>query len=155
MENNDLKRKKFLEGEEFIVKLRANKLEIPNKFTEEMGQIIKNAREEKGMSQSQLAEEMSRRQATISDLENGKTEIGIFTLIVLSRVFNKPISFFIPKMSFLATVNDLQNEREEEALMLFRELEYEGDSQLALEFLKMLTDYYLRDNDQMNEEPKE
>lgn len=127
--------------EEFIAKLRENKLEVPNTFTVEMGKTIKRAREEKGISQSQLADDLGRRQATISDIENGKTELGILTLIQFCRIFQKPISFFIPIKRFLASVNDVENEDKQEALMLFRELTYIGNSGLALKILKLLVEH--------------
>jgi hypothetical protein len=41
-------------------------------------------------------------------------------------------------MTFFATVHDLHNKWEEEALSIFRDLEYEGDSTLAIEFMKLL-----------------
>jgi len=44
-------------------------------------------------------------------------------------------------MTFLASLNDIHNKREEEALTLFRDLEYEGDFSLALRFLRMLLEY--------------
>ena len=77
---------------------------------------------------------------TNSNFENGKIEIGILTLVHLAIVFGKPISYFIPDMTFLVSVNDLHNKQEEEALSLFRGLEYEGDPELDLRFL-MLLDY--------------
>ena len=127
--------------EEFLEKLQSNELTIPNEFTLEMGKLIKTAREEKGLSQTELAEKLSKRQATISDFENGKIEIGILTLVRLAIVFGKPISYFIPNMTFLVSLSDIHNKREEEALSLFRGLEYEGDPELALRFLNMLLEY--------------
>lgn len=44
-------------------------------------------------------------------------------------------------MTYLVSVNDLQNKQEEEALALFRGIEYESDPEFALRFLKMLLDY--------------
>lgn len=126
---------------DFLDKLKTNELTIPNEFTIEMGKLIKKARDEKSLNQSQLAERMSRSQATISDLENGKLEVGIFTLMMLAIALDKPISYFIPEMTFLSSINDIQNKYEEEALSIFRALEYEGDSELALRFMKMLYDY--------------
>lgn len=126
---------------EFLDKLKTNEISIPNEFTFEMGKLIKLARDEKGLSQSQLAIKLFRRQATISDIENGKIEIGILTLLQLALELNKPISYFIPDMTFLASLNDIHNKWEEEALTVFRGLEYEGDSDLAVKFMKMLLDH--------------
>ena len=131
----------------FLVKLKKNELKIPNEFTVEMGNLIKKAREEKGLNQSQLAEKLSRSQATISDIENGKIEVSTLTLILIAVELNKPISFFIPEMTFFTSLNDIHNKTEEEALSVFRELEYEGDPDLALRFMKMLLEYNLETKD--------
>ena len=129
--------------EEFLEKLQSNELTIPNEFTEEMGKLIKAAREEKGLSQTQLAEKLSRRQATISDFENGKIEIGILTLVHLAIVFGKPISYFIPSMTFLVSLSDIHNKFEEEALGIFRDIQFMGDPELTMRILKTLSEYSL------------
>ena len=140
---------KVKKHEEFLQKLQNNELTIPNDFTEEMGKLIKAAREEKGLSQTQLAEKLSRRQATISDFENGKIEIGVLTLVHLAIVFGKPISYFIPNMTFLVSLSDIHNKWEEEALSLYRGLEYGGDPELARRFMKMLLEYNIEQQDPM------
>lgn len=139
----------------FLNKLRNNELTIPNEFTVEMGKMIKKAREEKGLNQSQLAEKLNRRQATISDFENGKIEIGILTLVLIAIELNKPISYFIPEMTFFTSVNELHNKWEEEALSVFRELEYNGDSDLAVKFMKMLLEHNIEQQDPSYGYPKE
>ena len=90
--------------EEFLKNLMENELTVPNEFTLEMGKLIRSAREEEGLSQTELAEKLSKRQATISDFETGKIEIGILTLVQLAIVFGKPISYFIPEMTFLVSI---------------------------------------------------
>ena len=77
----------------------------------------------------------------------GKIDLGILTLIQLAIVFGKPISYFIPNMIFLVSLSDLHNKWEEEALSLFRGLEYEGDPELVLRFLKILLDYDIKMQD--------
>lgn len=134
--------------EEFLEKLMNNSISIPNEFTIEMGQLIKTARESAGLNQTELAEKLSRRQATISEIENGKIEVSILTLVQLAVVFNKPISYFIPDMTFLVNLNDIHNKWEEEALALFRNMEYEGDPSLALRLLKTLNEYFVETRDQ-------
>lgn len=132
---------------EFMDQLTSNKLTIPNEFTRELGKLIKSAREDAGLSQTELAEKLSRRQATISDFENGKIEIGILTLVQIAIVFGKPISYFIPDMTFLVSISDIHNKLEEEALALFRNICYSGDPQLALRLLNFLEDYFLETQD--------
>ena len=70
---------------------------LPNKFTLKMGELIRIARKEAGLSQRELAERIYRRQAALSDMENGKMEPNASTLVYLAFNLNKPISYFFPK----------------------------------------------------------
>lgn len=69
----------------------------PNRFTIGMGKLIRAAREEAGFSQRELAEKIYRRQAALSDMENGKMEPDASTLFILSFILNKPLSYFFPE----------------------------------------------------------
>ena len=108
---NDLAR--IQRHDEFMEKLMSNELTVPNEFTQEMGKLIKAAREAADLNQTELAEKLSRRQATISEIENGKIEVSILTLFQLAIVFNKPISYFIPDMTFLVSISDIHNKWED------------------------------------------
>ena len=68
----------------------------PNKFTMGMGNLIRSAREEAGLSQRDLAEVIYRRQAALSAMENGKMEPDATTLLLLSYHLKKPIGYFYP-----------------------------------------------------------
>ena len=70
--------------------------ETPNSFTLGMGDLIRQAREEKGLSQRVLASKIYRRQAALSEMENGKMEPSASTLMALSYHLNKPIAYFFP-----------------------------------------------------------
>lgn len=76
--------------------LIADKEPTPNKYTIAMGELIRKAREDAAMSQKELAERIYRRQATLSDLENGKSEVGTVTLVLLAAALDKPITYFFP-----------------------------------------------------------
>ena len=141
MNKDQIELKRIERHHQFLEKLKKNELNTPNEFTEEMGKLIKKAREEKGLNQSQLAEKLSRSQATISDIENGKIEVSTLTLLLIAFVLNKPISFFIPDMTFFASLTDIHNKFEEEALGVIQELENVGDAPLALKLLKTLVEY--------------
>ena len=69
----------------------------PNDFTEVMGKLVKQARLDSGFSQRDLAQKLYTRQATISDIENGKRYVHSGHLIALSAILDKPILFFIPQ----------------------------------------------------------
>lgn len=45
-------------------------------------------------------------------------------------------------MTFLVRISDIHNKWEEEALALFRSMEYQGDPRLALRLLKTLDEYF-------------
>lgn len=68
----------------------------PNKFTRGMGVLIRSAREDVGFSQRDLAEKIYRRQAALSEMENGLMEPDAETLLYLSYHLNKPIAYFYP-----------------------------------------------------------
>jgi hypothetical protein len=51
-------------------------------------------------------------------------------------------------MTFLVSLSDIHNKMEEEALALFRSIEFEGDPQLALRLLKTLDEYFVETRDQ-------
>jgi len=64
---------------------------------EELGARIRRAREELGLSQEQLGRFMDRSHAAISDMERGKTKLGISGLTKLARFLQKDISYFLGK----------------------------------------------------------
>jgi len=81
---------------ERIFDLVADKQSAPNKFTIEMGKKVRAARTDAGMTQGTLAEMVGRRQATISDIEHGKKEMGLSTLVLIAAALEQPISYFFP-----------------------------------------------------------
>jgi transcriptional regulator with XRE-family HTH domain len=86
----------------------------PNDFTRDMGELVKRARIEAGISQDELAKRILTRQATVSDWENGKVEVSSNDLIYLSHALGKPITYFFPewslnKLNFETMSLDIQN----------------------------------------------
>jgi transcriptional regulator with XRE-family HTH domain len=69
---------------------------VPNRLTLAMGQLIRRAREEAGISQADLARSIYRRQSALSQIENGKMRVDAETLLYLSSALNKPIRHFFP-----------------------------------------------------------
>lgn len=53
-----------------------------------IGDMIKKAREVRGYSQQQLADKAALRQATIADIELGKSNFEINTLVRISSALN-------------------------------------------------------------------
>lgn len=69
---------------------------LPNKFTIYMGERIRDARTQIGMSQQDLAKLIYKRQAALSDYENGNSIVNSDTLVLLAHNLNKPIEYFYP-----------------------------------------------------------
>lgn len=64
---------------------------------EEIGQRIREAREEAGLSQEDLGRQLSPRKshAAISDVERGKTRITVSELANMAAVLGKSVSHFL------------------------------------------------------------
>lgn len=97
--------------------------DTPNRFTIEMGKLIRQAREEAGFSQRELASKIYRRQAALSDMENGKMEPNASTLLLLSYHLNKPISYFFPDQYSPQKKLDNLSDLEKEILFYIGQLE--------------------------------
>ena len=119
----------------------------PNKYTIAMGELIRKARKEAGLSQEELAEEINRRPATISEIEIGKSDISIQTLLVLAIAIDKPISYFFPKSLLKDRGMDVKSPFQQKGLEILTEIEFFGDQKLTLEILKVLSDNLEEDYD--------
>jgi len=130
-----------------LVELKKNNLPAPNIFTISIGKQIRKARLEKNLSQKDLANSISVRRATISDFENGKSEIGVLMLANLALSLGKPISYFFRGTKLGELVGDLENSDEEELLNIFKLLEHLGWAGLALNQVKAIADYFIDKED--------
>jgi len=112
----------------------------------EVGVQIRKARQQMGMSQARLAEILSRRQAYISDLENGKAEPSASMLVQLAYVLRKPVSFFFPReyrnfeQDWATTKKELSVE-EQELITKLRRISYIFDTKQAMYLVNALADY--------------
>jgi transcriptional regulator with XRE-family HTH domain len=61
---------------------------------EEIGRRVRAAREERRLSQSALGERFGRTHAAISDIERGKTKVGLADLARLAEILEKPLAYF-------------------------------------------------------------
>jgi len=114
---------------------------IPNKFTIQMGEKIRNAREEAGLSQADLAKKIFRRRATVSDIENGKSELGTITLSRLSYALEKPVSYFFPDFAVREPKQDEISASGKELLLFFELLNDEKPKSSAIKQIKNLSEY--------------
>jgi transcriptional regulator with XRE-family HTH domain len=134
-----------IDDDSFYKNLMSNQLKVPNEFTILMGKLIREARENFGLTQSDLAKNMGNRPATISDIENGKSEIGVLTLVKFAIIFHKPISYFFPEAIFKDRLVDVKTPFEHEVLDKARMIEEFGDIRLTSKLLNLLSSYYFDD----------
>ena len=75
-------------------KLSSYKDNIPNKFTISLGGLIRKARQEAGMSQTELAERAYFSQTAISQIEQGKRDVSAAEILYFSAALDKPVLYF-------------------------------------------------------------
>lgn len=115
--------------------------DLPNAFTTRMGELIRQARNERDLSQRDLAGLIHRRQATISALENGAMEPHASALVLLSEALQKPVTYFLPE-PWGPRVSRGDLTYEEQALLLeFRRLTSEEHQTMAVALLNAMADY--------------
>jgi transcriptional regulator with XRE-family HTH domain len=125
---------------EALAELLGDKEPIPNKFTIGLGELARTARVEAGLSQAELAKLVYRRRSTISDLENGKSKVGITTLSLISVALDKPITYFIPPNIRVKLKPDDLDTEELELIMQFRKIADEQLRLLSIRQVKLLAD---------------
>ena len=117
----------------------------PNKFTLYMGDAIKQAREEAGMSQEELAEMIYRRRATLSDIETGKADVDAGTLWLLSAYLKKPLSYFYPDYARENMRPEEMGALEHELQMHFLEIKALELQKLAIQVVKVISKFEVVD----------
>jgi transcriptional regulator with XRE-family HTH domain len=110
--------------------------ERPNKFTKFLGERIKSAREAAGISQEELAQKSYLRRATLSDIENGKTEPDTSTFALLAYVLKKPLAYFLPEYLYEEIKKEELEPLEQEILLHFRQIDAEELQELATSIIK-------------------
>jgi len=110
----------------------------PNKFTIYMGNAIRTAREEAGISQSKLAQLIYKRRATLSAMENGKTEPNASTLSLLSYYLKKPFGYFYERELLEELVKEDMTPLSIEMQMHFEQLLGDELKILALNIVKAM-----------------
>jgi transcriptional regulator with XRE-family HTH domain len=124
-----------------IRNLVSDKEPTPNKFTIAMGELIRKAREESGLSQADLAQIIYRRRATLSDIENGKTEVSSGTLVLLAAALEKPITYCYPSFLYRELKPEDFTQLEQEALLAFRNIWSDHFRIMAIQFLQTIAKF--------------
>ena len=83
--------------EKFLDSLQDESPNLPNKFTIALGDRIRVARLEAGLSQADLARKAYFRQSSISKIESGLRAVSSEEILYLSYILDKPILYFYPE----------------------------------------------------------
>ena len=124
-----------------IAKLVSDKDPTPNKFTVGMGELIRKAREEVGLTQAKLAERIFRRRATVSDMETGKVEVSTGTLALLASALDKPITYFFPTFILKELEPEKLSPLELELLFHFQKIWDEYLQKAAVDQVRILGEF--------------
>ena len=136
------KSKKYPSDFDFVGMVRSGDYPTPNEFTVEMGKLIRKARKDLSLSQVELAKMLNKRPATISDIENGKSEISVITLAMFAANLNKPVSYFFPPSILSDFILDINSIFEQEVLDVIEGLNHFGDPELVISVLKVMVEHF-------------
>lgn len=103
----------------------------------QIGIKVKAARQERGLTQEQLAEAIGKAVETVSNVERGFALTGIETLQQISRVVGKPMGFFFEGVEDSRRVSRKRLEIEERLRFQARLLS-DGDADLVLAMVELL-----------------
>jgi len=112
----------------------------PNSFTRWMGERIREARQERGLSQEELARNVGRSRPAISQMETGKMEPDASTLLSLALHLRKPLVYFFPPTYTTSLEPKVQSVEAQELLVLFDRLDEELQ-QVVLKQVRALVEY--------------
>lgn len=111
---------------------------LPSAFTLAVGARIREAREERGFTQRELADRITRRQATISDFERGQMQPDATTLVILAEVLQKPLTYFFPEPWGQRVSRGDLTYNEQALLLEFRRLHNDEYRKLAVNLVAVL-----------------
>jgi transcriptional regulator with XRE-family HTH domain len=121
----------------------------------DMGRIIRLTREQVGMSQAELANKIQRRQASISDIENGKTGMDVATLIQIAHALEVPLSSLVPKwIRKILQPEDLQPD-EEELLIQARRLSQDQRRSLIVQVRALAAVDQVKGHQWLSDQPEQ
>ena len=122
--------------------MRTETGDLPTKHTKEMGELIRKAREEIGLTQEELAKKTYRKKLAVHQMETGKVEINAWTIPYLSIALKKPITYFYPKqeLDFDPKEEEL-SDLEKELIVYFRLFKSNRLRKLFIKFAKLIREY--------------
>ncbi len=96
------------------------KKEEHSKLNHQIGGLIKAARDERQMTQEELAEKTDHSRVNISNMERGEVDIAADALTFISYVLEKPITYFYPADARGATLASLSDKEAELYLFIHK-----------------------------------
>jgi len=115
--------------------------ERPNKFTRFMGERVRTAREEANMSQEELARIAYLRRATLSDIENGKSEADTTAFVLIAYYLKKPLAYFLPEFLYDEMKREELKPLEQEVLLHFEQIYGDELKKFAIRIVKAFGDF--------------
>ncbi|HPF20052.1 MAG TPA: helix-turn-helix transcriptional regulator [Syntrophomonas sp.] len=107
--------------------------------SKELGVKIQMAREEKNMSQEELAQAIGCSQSALSNYEKGKRHIYLEQLERLSAILNKPLDYFVDSLGGETNKAFKENdENDEYKTASIKEYNHEHNKR----FIKLMNDIY-------------
>ncbi len=95
-------------------------------MTRDFGELLKNARKEKNLSQQELAKRVGMPQSHISNIENGRVDLQTSSLVEIARILDLEL-MLVPR-TLIRTVQALQrNENVSEPRPMYRLDEEENE----------------------------
>lgn len=113
----------------------------PNKFTMFLGEQIKKARIEQGLSQEELAKLTYIRRPTISDIETGKGQVNADLLALLAHVLDKPLGYFYPEYAYVELKQEDLSPLENELILNFKKIMGGNLQKLAVDIVRVFGNY--------------
>ena len=118
---------------------------LPNKISIYIGEQIRKARDEAGISQETLARKAYLRRPTLSDIENGKSQINASTLGLISYYLRKPLSYFYPPPLYEELVKKDMDELSLEMQMQFEQIYADELKRLAINVIRVFAKFDPKD----------
>jgi len=106
-----------------------------------MGEQIRKARLEAGLSQEELAEKIYMRRPTLTNIENGKSEPNASSLGLITFYLKKPLSYFYPPQLYEEVVSNRMDDQSIEMQMYFEQIDGEELRKLLISITKGFADF--------------
>lgn len=112
----------------------------PNRFTLYMGDRVKAAREEAGLTQEELAQRIGLRRAALSDIEEGKSEAFSSSFVQIAYHLRKPLAYFLPQFVYDELKQEALDPLDQELLLQSLQIHSDGMKRFAISLVKTIAD---------------